>query len=126
VTFNSDEFVMFKQTDPAASRRPSLPMAKAIESPEFQSAFNVVKGSVPARTDVSIRRLRRLRQEGHERSGRGQHGRHPASARWRMAMPRPAAVKNATYDVITAPSTANMPMAPPRPTALAEAVAAAQ
>ena len=28
-------------------------LAKAILSPSFQSAFNVVKGSVPARTDVS-------------------------------------------------------------------------
>jgi glucose/mannose transport system substrate-binding protein len=27
-------------------------MAKAIMDPVFQSAFNVVKGSVPARTDV--------------------------------------------------------------------------
>ena len=27
-------------------------MASAIENPTFQSAFNVVKGSVPARTDV--------------------------------------------------------------------------
>jgi glucose/mannose transport system substrate-binding protein len=36
-----------------AARRPRrLAMAKAIESPTFQSAFNVVKGSVPARTDV--------------------------------------------------------------------------
>ena len=29
-----------------------MALAKAIMSPEFQSAFNVVKGSVPARTDV--------------------------------------------------------------------------
>ena len=28
-------------------------MAKAVMDPAFQSAFNVVKGSVPARTDVS-------------------------------------------------------------------------
>ena len=27
-------------------------MASDIESPDFQSSFNVVKGSVPARTDV--------------------------------------------------------------------------
>ena len=27
-------------------------MASDIESPDFQSAFNVVKGSAPARTDV--------------------------------------------------------------------------
>lgn len=51
VTFNSDQFAMFQVKDPAAQEAQKA-MAKAIESPEFQSAFNVVKGSVPARTDV--------------------------------------------------------------------------
>ena len=32
--------------------------------PSFQVAFNKVKGSVPARTDVPVDRLRRLRPEG--------------------------------------------------------------
>jgi glucose/mannose transport system substrate-binding protein len=100
VTFNSDQFAMFNQTDPAAQEA-QVAMAKAIMDPAFQSAFNVVKGSVPARTDVPNDRLRRLRQEGHGGPGRGQclgwlfgsmaHG-HAA----------PASVKNATYDVITA------------------------
>ena len=51
VTFNSDQFVMFAL---GADRRPAQnELAKAVMSPTFQSAFNVVKGSVPARTDVS-------------------------------------------------------------------------
>ena len=50
VTFNSDQFMMFKVGDDAKAAQ--LMMASAIESPTFQSAFNVVKGSVPARTDV--------------------------------------------------------------------------
>jgi glucose/mannose transport system substrate-binding protein len=51
VTFNSDQFAMFNQTD-AAKQAAQVAMAKAIMDPAFQSAFNVVKGSVPARTDV--------------------------------------------------------------------------
>ena len=51
VSFNSDQFMMFAVTDPEA-KEAQLAMASAVMSPEFQSAFNVVKGSVPARTDV--------------------------------------------------------------------------
>jgi glucose/mannose transport system substrate-binding protein len=50
VTFNSDQFVMFKV---GADRQDAqFKLASAVEDPAFQSAFNVVKGSVPARTDV--------------------------------------------------------------------------
>ena len=70
VTFNSDQFVMFKVGEDRRTR--SCKMASAIEDPAFQSAFNVVKGSVPARTDVPDEAFRRLRQEGHGGSGRGQ------------------------------------------------------
>ena len=52
VTFNSDQFVMFKVGDDR--RAAQIELAKAIMSPSFQSAFNKVKGSVPARTDVSV------------------------------------------------------------------------
>jgi glucose/mannose transport system substrate-binding protein len=52
VTFNADQFVFFKHgsapLDPGATK-----MATDIESAAFQSAFNVIKGSAPARTDVS-------------------------------------------------------------------------
>ena len=51
VTFNADQFVFFKQGD--ALKPAQAEMASDIESPTFQSAFNVIKGSVPARTDVS-------------------------------------------------------------------------
>jgi glucose/mannose transport system substrate-binding protein len=51
VTFNSDEFAMFNVSDPAAQAS-QLAMASAVMSPEFQIAFNLVKGSVPARTDI--------------------------------------------------------------------------
>ena len=68
VTFNADQFAMFDQGGTVSPQQAAL--ASAILSPSFQSAFNVVKGSVPARTDVSDEALRCLRQAGHEGPGR--------------------------------------------------------
>ena len=50
VLFNADQFVMFNVGD--RQRDAQLKMADAVEEPAFQIAFNTVKGSVPARTDV--------------------------------------------------------------------------
>ncbi|MBP1885565.1 ABC transporter substrate-binding protein [Ensifer mexicanus] len=98
VTFNSDQFAMFKVSDDKVPAQ--LQMASAIESPTFQSAFNVVKGSVPARTDVpdtdfdacgkkGIKDLAEANSKG-TLFGSMAHGH-----------ANPAAVKNAIYDVVT-------------------------
>jgi glucose/mannose transport system substrate-binding protein len=98
VTFNSDQFMMFKVGDDKKAAQ--LKMATDIESPEFQSAFNVVKGSAPARTDVpdtafddcgkkAIKDLAEADKAG-KLFGSMAHGH-----------ANPAAVKNAMYDVIT-------------------------
>ncbi|MDQ0564016.1 glucose/mannose transport system substrate-binding protein [Rhizobium mesoamericanum] len=50
VIYNSDMFGMFNV--PADRKAAQVALAKATLSKSFQSAFNVVKGSVPARTDV--------------------------------------------------------------------------
>src|SRR5205085_10699030 len=50
VSFNSDQFAMFKVGADKAAAQTLL--ASAIMEPGFQSAFKFVKGSVPARTDV--------------------------------------------------------------------------
>jgi glucose/mannose transport system substrate-binding protein len=50
VVYNSDMFGMFDVPDDRKAAQVAL--AKATLSKSFQSAFNVVKGSVPARTDV--------------------------------------------------------------------------
>ncbi|WP_454815246.1 ABC transporter substrate-binding protein [Labrys neptuniae] len=50
VVYNSDMFGMFAV--PADRKEAQLALAKATLSKSFQSSFNVVKGSVPARTDV--------------------------------------------------------------------------
>ena len=124
VTFNSDQFAMFK-VESEDAKAAQAAMAKAIESPEFQSAFNVVKGSVPTRTDVpdtafddcgkkAIKDLAEASANG-TLFGSAAHG-HAA----------PAAVKNATYDVITAAVNGQYATGAEAATALAAAVAAAQ
>ncbi len=50
VIYNSDMFGMFDV--PADRKAAQVALAKATLSKSFQSAFNVVKGSVPARVDV--------------------------------------------------------------------------
>ncbi len=50
VIYNSDMFGMFNV--PADRKSAQVALAAATLSKSFQSAFNVVKGSVPARTDV--------------------------------------------------------------------------
>ncbi len=62
VTFNSDQFAMFNVSGDDKIKA-QMAMASSIESPKFQSAFNVVKGSVrPAptcRTRISTIAARR-------------------------------------------------------------------
>ena len=99
VTFNSDQFAMFAVGEDRVPAQ--LLMASAIMNPKFQSAFNVVKGSVPARTDVpdadfdacgrmGMKDLAAANEAG-TLFGSMAHG-HAA----------PAGVKNALYDVVTA------------------------
>ena len=98
VTFNSDQFVMFKVG--AERQQAQNALASATMDPAFQSAFNVVKGSAPARTDVSdaafdacgkkaIADLKAASEKG-TLMGSMAHGH-----------ANRAAVKNAMYDVIS-------------------------
>ncbi|MDB6178277.1 ABC transporter substrate-binding protein [Paracoccus sp. Z330] len=51
VLFNSDQFAMFDVSEDKVGAQKL--MASAVMDPDFQVAFNTVKGSVPARTDVA-------------------------------------------------------------------------
>jgi len=99
VTFNSDQFAMFRQGDTVSDEQAAL--ARAIMSPAFQSAFNVVKGSVPARVDVSDEAF-----DACGKKGMADLAAAAASGNLFGSMAHghsnPAAVKNAMYDVITA------------------------
>ena len=98
VSFNSDQFAMFKVG--ADKVEAQNKMASAVMDPGFQSAFNVVKGSAPARTDVpdtafdacGKKAMKDLAEANTKNTlvGSMAHG-HAV----------PASIKNAFYDVIT-------------------------
>ncbi|SHH20384.1 ABC transporter substrate-binding protein [Marivita hallyeonensis] len=99
VTFNADQFMMFDQGGAVSAEQAAL--ASAILSPSFQSAFNVVKGSVPARTDVSDADFDACGKQGMaDLAAAAESGNLFGSMAHGHA--NPAAVKNAMYDVITA------------------------
>ena len=99
VTFNSDQFAMFDQEGQVSDQQAAL--ASAILSPGFQIAFNKVKGSVPARTDLDVAELDACGQQGYEEfKAAAASGNLFGSFAHGHA--NPAAVKNAMYDVITA------------------------
>ncbi|OHV78351.1 ABC transporter substrate-binding protein [Ensifer sp. LCM 4579] len=98
VTFNSDQFAMFKVSEDKVPAQ--LAMASAIESPTFQSAFNVVKGSVPARTDVPDTDFDDCGKKGiKDLAEANANGTLYGSMAHGHA--NPASVKNAIYDVVT-------------------------
>lgn len=100
VLFNSDQFAMFGVTDEAAVANQAA-MATAILSPEFQVAFNTVKGSVPARTDIGGEAFDACGQAGMaDLAAASEAGTLMGSMAHGHA--NRAAVKNAIYDVVTA------------------------
>ena len=122
VTFNSDQFVMFKVG--ADRRAAQIKMASAVMDPSFQSAFNVVKGSVPARTDVSNEAFDACGKKGMaDLKEANETGKLYGSMAHGHA--NPAAVKQAMYDVITKHFNGQLDTAN-APAELAKAVAAAK
>jgi glucose/mannose transport system substrate-binding protein len=98
VTFNSDQFAMFGGENSGPDQ---AELARSIMSPSFQSAFNVVKGSVPARTDVSDEAFDACGKQGMaEFAAAANSGNLFGSMAHGHA--NRASVKNAFYDVITA------------------------
>ena len=100
VSFNADQFAMFNVASPEAQAAQAL-MASDIMSPAFQTAFNVVKGSVPSRTDVSPEAFDACGQQGMiDLAAASEAGTLVGSMAHGHA--NRAAVKNAIYDVVTA------------------------
>jgi len=99
VLFNSDQFVMFNVAPEYQHAQKEL--AKAIMAPSFQVAFNLVKGSVPARTDISDAEFDAAGKKGmKDLANAAKNGTLFGSMAHGHAAP--AAVKQAMYDVITA------------------------
>ena len=100
VSFNSDQFAMFSVSSSAAQAS-QREMARSIMSPKFQSAFNVVKGSVPARTDVPNDDFDACGKRGMAQLAVAASGGSLVGSMAHGHANR-AAVKNAIYDVVTA------------------------
>ena len=98
VTFNSDQFAMFSGSGSSDAQQA---MASSVMNPVFQSAFNVVKGSVPARTDVPD-----MMFDGCGKKGMADLAAANAAGSLFGSMAHghtvPAGIKNAMYDVVTA------------------------
>jgi glucose/mannose transport system substrate-binding protein len=91
-------FAMFNV--PADRKAAQLALADATMSISFQSAFNVVKGSVPARTDVSDKDFDACGKKGmKDLAEANQKNTLVGSMAHGHAVP--ASLKNAFYDVIT-------------------------
>lgn len=98
VTFNADQFVFFNKGS-ALSPGGAI-MAADVEDPSVQSAFNVIKGSVPARTDISDAAFDACGKKGMaDLKEAVAHDTLLGSAAQGYGV-RPA-VQNAMYDVIT-------------------------
>jgi glucose/mannose transport system substrate-binding protein len=89
---------MFKVgADKAAAQ---IKLASAIMDPAFQSAFNVVKGSVPARTDVPDTAFDACGKKGIKDLAEA-NGKNTLVGSIAHGHAVPASIKNAFYDVIT-------------------------
>jgi glucose/mannose transport system substrate-binding protein len=122
VTFNSDQFVMFKVGEDRRAAQEK--MALAVMDPAFQSAFNVVKGSVPARTDVPNEAFDACGKKGMaDLKAASQSGKlYGSMAHGHSA---PAGIKQAMFDVVTKHFNGQLDTAK-APEELATAVAAAK
>ncbi|WP_171022124.1 MULTISPECIES: ABC transporter substrate-binding protein [Cohaesibacter] len=98
VTFNSDQFAMFDMKEGGTAQKK---MASAVMDPGFQIAFNTVKGSVPARTDVPNDAFDDCGKKGMADLGdAAKNGRLFGSMAHGHAVPD--GIKSAMFDVITA------------------------
>jgi glucose/mannose transport system substrate-binding protein len=98
VLFNSDQFVMFEIGE--EGRDAQTKMASAVMDPAFQIAFNTVKGSVPARTDVENTEFDDCGKKGMaDLAEAAESGGLAGSLAHGHA--QPSAVKEAIFDVVT-------------------------
>ena len=98
MAFNSDQFALFKVGGDKAAAQVKL--ASAIMDPGFQSAFNVVKGSVPARTDVADSAFDDCGKKAIKDLAEA-NGKNTLVGSIAHGHAVPASLKNAFYDVIT-------------------------
>ena len=97
--FNIDSFAMFRVTEPE-NQEAQQTLARLVLEPEFQAAFNQVKGSIPARPDLDMGEFDSCAQQSLEDFEQARDGDTlvPSMAH-RMAMN--SDVQGAFFDIIT-------------------------
>ncbi|WP_280547569.1 MULTISPECIES: ABC transporter substrate-binding protein [unclassified Halomonas] len=98
-TFNIDSLAMFRVSD-EADREAQQDLARLVLEPTFQEAFNLAKGSIPARPDLDMSEFDRCAQQSladFQRTAE-EGGLVPSMAH---GMAVRAAVQGAIFDVVT-------------------------
>ena len=117
-TFNIDSFIMFEQKS-ADAKEAQRALASSIMEPQFQEVFNLNKGSIPARTGMSMAKFDQCAKDSSAEFESSAKSRKLVPS-WAHGMAMPAAAQGAMFDVVTQFMNSNM-----TPKAAAEKMAAA-
>ncbi len=117
-TFNIDSFIMFEQKS-ADAKDAQRALASSIMEPQFQEVFNLNKGSIPARTGMSMAKFDQCAKDSSAEFESSAKSKKLVPS-WAHGMAMPAAAQGAMFDVVTQFMNSNM-----TPKAAAEKMAAA-
>ena len=117
-TFNIDSFILFEQKN-ADAKEAQRALASSIMEPEFQEVFNLNKGSIPARTGMSMAKFDQCAKDSSSEFESSAKSKKLVPS-WAHGMAMPAAAQGAMFDVVTQFMNSNM-----TPKAAAEKMAAA-
>jgi glucose/mannose transport system substrate-binding protein len=117
-TFNIDSFIMFEQKS-ADARDAQRALASSIMEPQFQEVFNLNKGSIPARTGMSMAKFDQCAKDSSSEFESSAKSKKLVPS-WAHGMAMPASAQGAMFDVVTQFMNSNM-----TPKAAAEKMAAA-
>ena len=117
-TFNIDSFIMFEQKS-ADARDAQRALASSIMEPQFQEVFNLNKGSIPARTGMSMAKFDQCAEDSSSEFESSAKSKKLVPS-WAHGMAMPASAQGAMFDVVTQFMNSNM-----TPKAAAEKMAAA-
>ncbi|QLG87200.1 carbohydrate ABC transporter substrate-binding protein [Chitinibacter bivalviorum] len=98
-TFNIDSFAFFKLKDKDAVKG-QMDLASTLMSPEFQEVFNLNKGSIPARTDLSMAKFDECGKKSAE-DFKATSAKGSLVPSWAHGMAMHSSTQGAVYDVVT-------------------------
>jgi len=105
-TFNIDSFIMFEQKS-ADAKDAQRSLASSIMEPQFQEVFNLNKGSIPARTGMSMAKFDQCAKDSSAEFESSAKSKKLVPS-WAHGMAMPASVQGAMFDVVTQFMNSNM------------------